>query len=915
MSQERPADFAALPRQAQLLIAATALGGVGAAIAATAANPSAHVDVALLLAAVLLCGGANLFEVFAPGHYSLQPNFAFFFWGAVLLPPWAIAVLAVCCFLPGWAAKHFPWFKVAFNIGNYIVAGLAAHALVSAAGVFEGGGAPEPSGVAALAVAAVAFTFLNHLLLVFVASFASGAPLRSALHQLVDGLPLDVPLATTGACLAVLWQAGPAIALLALGPIALVYRALLVPELEHRARTDPKTGLYNFAHFSERMDAALDDARRHGTTLGVVVIDLDHLREINNRFGHLVGDRVILGVAEALASTGEPDATAARFGGEEFCLLLPGASLERATRCAETVRERVAAMSFREDDRIGGAAAVATLSAGVACFPEHGDDRDTLLKAADLAVYEAKAAGRNRVRTALSAEARAALDLGDRPRPAEPPLKLLAQPGEDEPGAPADPYPLADAVADSPGAAIAGRRFLPAYAAAVTSAAVLAALLADTGAITRTPALLLVLVFCVVMLDLVDLDLFGRGRVSPGAVPSLALAFYFGPAGPVLAEALVWVVRVARGEPVLKASFNFGALGLSGAAAAAVLSLSGSSEGALLVGAGAVAGLVYYAVNASLVAGVWALDEGVEPLAAWRERFAWAWPHHAVFGALAGTFLVAYDEVGSLAFALVGLPVAMLWLAQKQYLDHTRTNVAELRERHEEATQANQRLRLLLDDKHFLLQQVHRSYLATITSLARTIEAKDPYTGGHTERVAEVALLIAKELGFDEAEQRAIGVGAVIHDIGKVGIPDDILLKPGRLSPEELAIIRRHPEISTYILAELELPAMVKEMVRHHHERIDGSGYPDGLAGEDVPLAARVLAVADALDAMTTNRPYRYARPLDEARAEIAAQVGLQFCPRVVAALEASFESAPEFWRGFESGRAGQGEPDSTVAV
>jgi putative nucleotidyltransferase with HDIG domain len=181
--------------------------------------------------------------------------------------------------------------------------------------------------------------------------------------------------------------------------------------------------------------------------------------------------------------------------------------------------------------------------------------------------------------------------------------------------------------------------------------------------------------------------------------------------------------------------------------------------------------------------------------------------------------------------------------------------------------------------------------------------------------VAEVAQLLAKELGFDEAEQRAISVGAVIHDIGKVGIPDDILLKQGRLSPDELEIIRRHPEISTYILAELELPSMVKEMVRHHHERIDGRGYPDGLAGEDIPLAARVLAVADALDAMTTDRPYRYARPLDDARAEIAAQVGLQFCPRVVAALDDSFATEPEFWAGFEQRRADQGEPDSSVAV
>ena len=208
-----------------------------------------------------------------------------------------------------------------------------------------------------------------------------------------------------------------------------------------------------------------------------------------------------------------------------------------------------------------------------------------------------------------------------------------------------------------------------------------------------------------------------------------------------------------------------------------------------------------------------------------------------------------------------------------------------------------------------------KSYLATITSLARTIEAKDPYTGGHTERVAEVALLLAKELDFDETEQRAVRVGAVIHDIGKVGVPDDILLKPGRLSPEELAIIRKHPEISTYILAELELPPMVKEMVRHHHERIDGCGYPDGLAGDDIPLAARILAVADALDAMTTDRPYRAGGSLEAARAEILAESGLQFCPRVVEALNRSFESAPDFWAGFEHDRSEQDAPGSSVAV
>jgi diguanylate cyclase (GGDEF)-like protein/putative nucleotidyltransferase with HDIG domain len=924
MAAASPDGFATLPRQARTFILATLFAGAALTAFEVVLGPAQELDVTLLAVAAVLCAGANLFEVFAPGHYSLQPNFAFFFWAAVLLPPWAIAALAVICFLPGWAAKRFPWFKVAFNMANYLIAGLVAHAIVAGAHVFAGSGLPELGGIGALAAAAAAFAFVNHLLLVFVASFASGSPVRTGLHQLAEGFPLDAALAATGACLAVLWESGPAAALLTLGPIGLIYRALLVPQLEHRARTDPKTGLFNFAHFSERLGESLADAHRRGGSLAVVVVDLDHLREINNRFGHLVGDRVIGAVAEELGETGRLDATAARFGGEEFCLLLPDVSIEDARGCAEGLRERVAALRFREEDgKIAGGTVKVTLSAGIAAFPDHGDSADELLKAADLAVYEAKAAGRNRVRIALSAEARAAFDLRDAPpRPPDPtPLSLRLAGQSDGPPPPGGverrrPREQAEAeglatptelpMSEIPVPVVGARRFLPAFAAAVTGAAVVGAALAGFAAVRQSPVLLVALVACVVVLDFVDLDLFGRGRVSPGAIPSLALAFEFGPAGPVAAEAIVWAVRLARREPLLKASFNFGSLGLSGAAAAGLFAAAPSSAGVWLVGAGGLAGLAYYAVNAGLVAGAWALDEGVEPLAAWRERFAWCTPYYVVFGALAGTLLVAYDEVGSVAFAMIGLPVAMLWLAQKQYLDHTRTSVTELRRRHEEATDANWRLRRLLEDKHDLLRTVHRSYLATITSLARTIEAKDPYTGGHTERVAEVALLLANELGFDEAECRAVGVGAVIHDIGKVGVPDDILLKPGRLSAGELDVIRTHPEISTYILAELELPPMVKEMVRHHHERFDGSGYPDGLVGEEIPLAARVLAVADALDAMTSDRPYRPGRPIDEARDEIKRQAGVQFCPRVVNALDASFRGSAGFWKRFERERRGQ---------
>src|SRR5439155_1365819 len=189
----------------------------------------------------------------------------------------------------------------------------------------------------------------------------------------------------------------------------------------------------------------------------------------------------------------------------------------------------------------------------------------------------------------------------------------------------------------------------------------------------------------------------------------------------------------------------------------------------------------------------------------------------------------------------------------------------------------------------------------------RTIEAKDPYTGGHTERVATIAQALATRLGFNENELRAVEVGSIVHDIGKIGIPDGILLKHGPLSEEELREMRRHTDIASYILAELELPQAVKQMARSHHERYDGEGYPDGLVGEEIPLAARILSVADALDAMTSDRPYRKALPLDVASAEIQDKVGTQFCPRVVVALRSAQTLTP--------GVPGASSPSTTAAT
>src|SRR5438094_1563070 len=174
------------------------------------------------------------------------------------------------------------------------------------------------------------------------------------------------------------------------------------------------------------------------------------------------------------------------------------------------------------------------------------------------------------------------------------------------------------------------------------------------------------------------------------------------------------------------------------------------------------------------------------------------------------------------------------------------------------------------------------------------MEAKDLYTGGHTERVAAVAVGLSHRLGFRDEELEAIEIGALLHDIGKIGIPEQVLRKPGKLNEDEWELIKRHPLISDYILSELGLHPFVRQCARSSHERIDGSGYPDGLAGDDIPLPARIVLVADALAALTTDRPYRRARPLAAALVEMREHTGTQLCPTVMAALERVLREEPQ---------------------
>lgn len=158
-------------------------------------------------------------------------------------------------------------------------------------------------------------------------------------------------------------------------------------------------------------------------------------------------------------------------------------------------------------------------------------------------------------------------------------------------------------------------------------------------------------------------------------------------------------------------------------------------------------------------------------------------------------------------------------------------------------------------------------FYTAVARWAHTIESKDAYTGGHCERVARYASALARDVGFDERTVFWFRIGALLHDVGKLVVPTAILNKPGRLTREEREVMQRHPTAGAQLLATFEFPEDVRSMVRAHHERWDGRGYPDGLAGEDIPLSARIVCVADVFDALTTDRPYRRAYARDEALA------------------------------------------------
>jgi putative nucleotidyltransferase with HDIG domain len=208
-----------------------------------------------------------------------------------------------------------------------------------------------------------------------------------------------------------------------------------------------------------------------------------------------------------------------------------------------------------------------------------------------------------------------------------------------------------------------------------------------------------------------------------------------------------------------------------------------------------------------------------------------------------------------------------------------------------------QEQRRLADDLKDVNEQLQAANLSFAKGLIATLDARDRYTAGHSAAVAIYARDIATRLGLDQVQQELAHLCGLVHDIGKIGLPAGLLEKPGALTLEERREMQRHSEIGERILANVDTYAEIASIVRHHHERVDGQGYPDGLAGDDIPLLSRIIAVADAYNAMTSDRPYRDAMPSRVARLRLAQAVETQFDTSIVAAFEAVLAGADEAYR------------------
>jgi len=292
----------------------------------------------------------------------------------------------------------------------------------------------------------------------------------------------------------------------------------------------------------------------------------------------------------------------------------------------------------------------------------------------------------------------------------------------------------------------------------------------------------------------------------------------------------------------------------------------------------AAAATTYFAFNTISVSGIIAMTEGRNPVHVWKECYLWAFPYY-LLGALIACGVSAINRLVGWQFALLVFPIVYwIYRSYRTYLS-----------------------RLEAEKKH--AEEIAALHLRTIEALSLAIEAKDHTTHDHLRRVQVYAVEIAKDLGLNQDQLNAVRAAAMLHDIGKLAVPEHILSKPGRLTPEEFEKMKIHPIVGAEILDRVQFPYPVVPIVRSHHEKWAGTGYPDGLKGEAIPIGARILSAVDCFDALASERPYRQAMTPEAAMSAVTAEKGRSFDPRVVEIMERRYLELEEMVNTMENER------------
>jgi diguanylate cyclase (GGDEF)-like protein len=689
--------------------------------------------------------------------------------------------------------------------------------------------------------------------------------------------------------------------------------------LEHQAQTDPLTGLYNHRYFHERLRAELTTASRSHDAVSVLMLDIDDFKRVNDVYGHGAGDEILRALAQTLRGCVRLGDAVCRLGGEEFAIVMTSRSPENAERLARRLVDRVAEEAFDLAGRI-------TVSVGLARGPEHAMNPRELVACAEAAMMTAKARGKNQIvvyddRGLERPEGDDVLSSRDVRSIAH--MKMLQSLGgklnrlndvreignviANELRSLIDYHNCRIVVAD--GENLVPIAFMGTFTRVQPSKQLLTQKLGEgiTGHVATTGESLLVgdaanhpLGKQVAGTDRIDESQiyvplrFGTRVIGVVVLSKLGLD-QFDEDDVRLLEVLAGHAAVALENASLYESARR-------EAERATLLLEFSRELAAAEDLDEVAGRVVQLAARALdapQASVWLQAEPGAPvrvasLAGYSElergRLARTTvdPERAAeFLTRAEPFVLDPDGHGeTCAHLALGRACAVAPIA----LDGGRLGSIVVTAP-DGGSFSEQQLGLLTGIAHQAklaltnagnFRNLEQTFLETVEALANACEANDEYTSSHARWITDLALKVGEGLGLDARQLKRLELGALFHDIGKIGIPQHILQKPGPLTAEERAVMETHPELGERIIAPIDRLEEVRPIVRHCHERYDGAGYPDRRVADEIPIEARIIFVCDAFHAMTTDRPYRGRLSDEEALRRLEEAAGTQFDPMVV---------------------------------